>query len=118
MQIVIGEGLIDARPQKRKYANQLTAKQIQNSYFAGGVLEAASVAKVLHQYTEKDITELEKIVEEMDNIAQNDGSISEQVSLDTAFHEILFSRIDNALVKAYQSSFYTNTGLKSTLLKK
>lgn len=99
MQILIGEGLIDARPQKRKYVKQLTAKQIRNSYFAGGVLEAASVAKVLHQYTKKDIAELEKIVEEMDNIAQSAGSISEQVPLDTAFHEILFSRIDNALVK-------------------
>jgi len=61
MQILIGEGLIDARPQKRKYVKQLTAKQIRNSYFAGGVLEAASVAKVLHQYTKKDIAELVSI---------------------------------------------------------
>lgn len=99
MQILIREGLIDARPQKRKYVKQLTAKQIKNSYFAGGVLEAASVAKVLHQYTREDIAGLEKIVEEMDNIAQNDGSISEQVPLDTAFHDILFSRIDNGLVE-------------------
>ena len=99
MHILIREGLIDARPQKRKHVKKLTAKQIKNSYFAGGVLEAASVAKALHRYNEEDIGKLEKIVEEMDNIAQNDGPVSEQVPLDTAFHDILFSRIDNALVE-------------------
>lgn len=99
MQILIREGLIDARPQKRKYVKQLTAKQIKNSYFAGGVLEAASVAHILHKYTEEDIGELGKIVEEMDNIAQDDGSMTEQIPLDNAFHNILFSRIDNDLVE-------------------
>ena len=99
MQILIREGLIDARPQKRKQVKELTAKQIKNSYFAGGVLEAASVAQALDQYTEKDIAGLERIVDEMDSIAQSGGSISEQVPLDTAFHDILFSRIDNGLVE-------------------
>ena len=98
MLILIREGLIEARPQKRKHVKELTAKQIKNSYFAGGVLEAASVAEALDRYTDEDIAGLEKIVEEMDSIAQNDGSISEQVPLDTAFHDILFSRIDNGLV--------------------
>lgn len=99
MLILIREGLIDALPQKRKHVKELTAKQIKNSYFAGGVLEAASVAKALHRYTVEDIAELEKIVEEMQSIAQNDGSISEQVPLDTAFHDILFLRVDNGLVE-------------------
>lgn len=99
MLILIREGLIEAKPQKRKHVKKLTAKQIKNSYFAGGVLEAASVAKALDRYTEEDIAGLEKIVEEMDRIARNDGSISEQVPLDTAFHDILFLRIDNGLVE-------------------
>ena len=99
MQILIREGLIDSRPQKRKQVKKLTAKQIKNSYFAGGVLEAASVAKALHRYSEEDIGELERIVGEMDEIALSDGSISEQVPLDTAFHDVLFSRIDNGLVE-------------------
>jgi DNA-binding GntR family transcriptional regulator len=98
MHILIREGLIEAHPQKRKHVKKLTAKQIKNSYFAGGLLEAASVAKALPQYTQKDIAELEKIVNEMENVAKNNGSISEQVPLDTDFHDILFSHIDNALV--------------------
>jgi DNA-binding GntR family transcriptional regulator len=98
MQVLVREGLIDAHPQKRKHVKELTSKQIKNSYFAGGVLEAASVANVLDRYTAEDIEKLKKIVREMDEIAQNDGSISDQVPLDTEFHDILFSRIDNGLV--------------------
>lgn len=98
MQVLIREGLIEAHPQKRKHVKELTSKQIKNSYFAGGVLEAASVANALDLYTEEDIGQLEKIVREMDRIARENGSISDQVPLDTKFHDILFSRIDNGLV--------------------
>lgn len=98
MQILIREGLLDAHPQKRKHVKLLTSKQIKNSYFAGGVLEAASVANVLDQYTERDIAELENIVEDMNDIALKGGSVSDQVPLDTKFHDTLFSRIDNGLV--------------------
>lgn len=98
MQILIREGLLEAHPQKRKYVKKLTAKQIKNSYFAGGVLEAAAVAKALKDYTKQDIAELERIVKAMRNIATQNGSISDQVPLDTDFHDILFSRIDNALI--------------------
>src|SRR6056300_911348 len=62
MQVLVREGLIDAHPQKRKHVKELTSKQIKNSYFAGGVLEAASVANVLDRYTEEDIEKLKKIV--------------------------------------------------------
>lgn len=98
MQILVREGLIDAHPQKRKHVKELTSKQIKNSYFAGGVLEAASVANALDRYTEEDLKKLKEIVRDMNTIAQNDGSISDQVPLDTEFHDILFSRIDNGLV--------------------
>ena len=98
MQVLVREGLIDAHPQKRKHVKELTSKQIKNSYFAGGVLEAASVANALDRYTEEDIKKLKKIVKDMDEIARKDGSISGQVPLDTQFHDILFSRIDNGLV--------------------
>jgi len=98
MQILIREGLLEAHPQKRKHVKQLTAKQIKNSYFAGGVLEAAAVARVLQDYTENDIAELERIVAAMKDITTKSGLISDQVPLDNDFHDILFSRIDNNLV--------------------
>jgi len=98
MQILIREGLIVSHPQKRKHVKTLTAKQIRNSYFTGGVLEAAAVARVLEQYTEEDFLELERIVAEMKAIANTNGPVSDQVPLDNEFHDILFSRIDNNLI--------------------
>jgi len=98
MQILIREGLIESHPQRGKNVTALTAKQIKNSYFTGGVLEAAAVAKVLDKYTDKDIAELERIIAKMNDIAINNGSVADQAPLDNAFHDLLFSRIDNELI--------------------
>jgi len=98
MQILIREGLIESHPQRGKNVTALTAKQIKNSYFTGGVLEAAAVAKVLDNYTGKDIAELERIIAKMNDIAVNKGSVADQAPLDNAFHDLLFSRIDNELI--------------------
>ncbi|MDD9303489.1 MAG: GntR family transcriptional regulator [Desulfobacter sp.] len=51
MQVLLREGLIQAHPQKVKRITALTSKQIKNSYFTGGVLEAAAVAVSIKRYT-------------------------------------------------------------------
>jgi DNA-binding GntR family transcriptional regulator len=76
----------------------LTAKQIRNSYFTGGVLEAAAVAAVVECYSDEDIAALESIVARMLAVARQSGSVAEQAPLDDAFHDLLFTRVDNELV--------------------
>ena len=98
MQILLREGLIESLPQKGKNVMALTAKQIENSYFTGGVLEAAAVAQALDQYTDQDIAKLERIVAKMKVVADKNGLVSDLAPLDNAFHDLLFSRIDNELV--------------------
>ena len=98
MQTLAKEGLIDSRPQRGKFITALTAKEIENSYFTGAVLEAAAVARVLDAYTDDDIRHMEKIVQAMKDIADNDQAIKKMVPLDSAFHNILFSRVDNDLL--------------------
>lgn len=98
MQILVREGLIESHPQKGKNVTALTAKQIKNSYFTGGVLEAAAVAQSIDRYSKKDISKLEHIVAKMKAIADKNGSVSDQAPLDNAFHDLLFSRIDNELI--------------------
>jgi DNA-binding GntR family transcriptional regulator len=98
MQILVREGLIEGHPQKRKYVRALTAKQIRNSYFTGGVLEAAAVAAVVECYSDEDIAALESIVARMLAVARQSGSVAEQAPLDDAFHDLLFTRVDNELV--------------------
>lgn len=98
MQSLIREGLIESFPQKRKYIKALTAQQIRNSYFTGGVLEAAAVAEVLEKYTNQDIAELEEIVSKMKLIVDQNGSVADLAPLDDAFHYLLLSRINNDLI--------------------
>ncbi|MDT8378997.1 MAG: GntR family transcriptional regulator [Desulfotignum sp.] len=99
MQILLREGLIESHPQKVKHVTALTSKQIKDSYFTGGILEAAAVAKVLNRYTDKDIDKLESILFQMKDIADKGETLSKLAELDNSFHNVLFSRIDNDLIK-------------------
>jgi DNA-binding GntR family transcriptional regulator len=98
MLILLREGLIEIHPQRGKKVTSLSAKQIKNSYFTGGVLEAAAVAQAIEHYTDNDITQLDGIISKMKQIADKNGSVSDQAPLDQAFHDLLFSRIDNELI--------------------
>ncbi|MCF8076705.1 MAG: GntR family transcriptional regulator [Desulfotignum sp.] len=98
MLILLREGLIEIHPQRGKKVTSLSAKQIKNSYFTGGVLEAAAVAQAIEHYTDKDMAELDEIVSKMKQVADNNGSVSDQAPLDKAFHGLLLSRIDNELI--------------------
>jgi DNA-binding GntR family transcriptional regulator len=98
LQILTREGLIQSEPQKRKYVSSPTAKQIIDSYFTGGVLEAAAVTQALSLYTEEDLENLKNIVEQMKSVADSDEKPDTLAKLDNTFHNILFSRIDNDLL--------------------
>ena len=98
LQILVQEGLVVSKPQIGKQVAQLTAKEIRDSYFTGGVLEAAAVTQALPKYTEEDIKNLQSVLSEMYNLAEKQGPIENFAKLDNAFHEILFSRIENKLI--------------------
>ncbi len=98
LQVLIKEGLVVWTPQKGKFITELNPKQIRDSYFTGGILEAAAVSTTLHRYTAKDIKQLEKIIDKMRKVAENDEPIETIAILDDKFHKVLFSRIDNEFV--------------------
>lgn len=98
MQILAREGLITSEPQKGKHVAALTAKQIKDSYFTGGVLEAAAVTEAIPLYSKEDISKLEEIVERMRRVAESGEAVDLLAELDSAFHNVLFSRIDNELL--------------------
>lgn len=98
LQLLAREGLIQTEPQKGKYITELTSQQIKDSYFTGGVLEAAAVSQTLHLYTEKDLARLEEIVQGMYHVAQSGKDIDSLAELDNEFHNVLFSRITNELL--------------------
>lgn len=98
LQVLIKEGLIVWVPQKGKFITKLNPKQIRDSYFSGGVLEAAAVSEALNLYTQKDIERLIKLIEKMRVVAEGKEPVEKIAALDDKFHQILFSRVDNDFV--------------------
>ena len=98
LQMLVQEGLIIAIPQRGKFITSLTAKEIQDSYFTGGVLEGAAVASTVDQFTEGDFTKLQDIIDQMKQMAENGENREKLAPLDNAFHDILLSKTDNNLL--------------------
>jgi DNA-binding GntR family transcriptional regulator len=101
LQVLVKEGLVVWAPQKGKFVTELNPKQIRDSYFAGGILEAAAVSTALHRYTAKDIKKLEEIAEKMRKVAEDNEPVELLADLDDKFHKILFSRIDNEFIAEF-----------------
>ncbi|WP_136799479.1 GntR family transcriptional regulator [Desulfosediminicola ganghwensis] len=98
LQVLIKEGLVVWIPQKGKFIKELSPKQIRDSYFTGGVLEAAAVCSVIDEYTEDDIRRLKEIAEQMQVVAGGAEQPAQLAELDDKFHKILAARVDNELL--------------------
>ncbi|VFQ44277.1 GntR family transcriptional regulator [Desulfoluna butyratoxydans] len=98
LQMLTRDGLIVSVPQKGKFINCLTKKQIKESYFTGGVLEGAAVAASIDEFTENDFDTLQAIVDRMEVVASMETAADYMPALDDRFHEVLFSKTDNTLL--------------------
>jgi DNA-binding GntR family transcriptional regulator len=85
-------------PQRGKFIAALTAKEIRDSYFIGGVLEGAIVASTIDELTDEDFQKLQDILEQMRLLAESGEDREKLAPLDNKFHDILFSKTDNSLV--------------------
>lgn len=98
LQMLVQEGLIVSIPQRGKFITSLTAKEIKDSYFTGGVLEGAAVAAGVDKFTEDDFNKLQGIIDQMKQLAENGENRDKLAPLDNAFHDILLSKTDNKLL--------------------
>lgn len=95
MQILTSEGIVEVKGKRGKYITKLSPKQIIDSYFAGGVLEANVVIEALAKFTPHAIAHLEQLVEEMRLCAKRNCPAEDIADLDLQFHEYLFEVADN-----------------------
>jgi len=114
LQVLVKEGLVVWIPQKGKFIAELSPKQIRDSYFAGGILEAAAVSAIIHRYTAKDINQLEVIADRMRGATETNDPMEAMALLDDKFHKVLFSRIENELIIEFWSR--SCQGLRKFLL--
>lgn len=95
LHILMREGLICSEPQRGKFIRALTAKEIKDSYFIGGVLEGAAIAASLNRFTVEDRKHFADLLARMQTTAATATSILDFSELDNAFHNLLLSRSDN-----------------------
>ena len=102
IQMLVAEGLVSIRGKRDKFVAKPSAKEIRDSYFAGGVLEGAIVAAAIDNFESNDIVYIEKIVEKMKSaikIKDSKKAINKLAALDAEFHDFLFSMGNNESVR-------------------
>lgn len=99
LHMLTSEGLIEIQPQKGKFITSLTPQEVHNSYFVGGVLEGAAAAACCHNFTQHDFDQMETVLQQMLEATHNGGGTLAQAPLDTVFHQIIFSRVNNPLLE-------------------
>ena len=92
-------GLLVSIPQKGKFISSLTAKEIRDNYFTGGVLEGAAAASTIHLFTDRDFAAMRSILDNIARHAHDPEAMCVIAELDTAFHEFMFSKSDNTLLR-------------------
>ncbi len=95
LHILMREGLICSEPQRGKFIRALTAKEVRDSYFIGGVLEGAAIASSQAHFSEEDHAHFAELLARMRATAKTATNILDFSELDNEFHNLLLSRCDN-----------------------
>lgn len=98
LHMLVAEGLVVNRPQRGKFITSLTPQEICNSFFVGGVLEGAAAAACAQDFDERDFDHMALVLARMQELVQQNKGMQDLAPLDTDFHGIIFSRINNPLL--------------------
>jgi len=92
---LVQEGLLTSEPQKGKSVRRFTAKELQDSYLVGGILEGAGVAQSLPRWTAADDMMLKRALRDIEEESSRAESLLSLSDLDDRFHAILCMHCDN-----------------------
>jgi DNA-binding GntR family transcriptional regulator len=93
-------GLVDYRPQVGNSIPVLSPKQIIDSYTTRGVLEGYAVMESCDRFSARDIDQLEKLVDQMEDAAEKHNHKT-VVEAGRKFHDLLISKSDNLQLLEY-----------------
>ncbi|MDR1776337.1 MAG: GntR family transcriptional regulator [Desulfovibrio sp.] len=99
LQLLVNNGLVVSLPQKGKFIKKLSADEIRDGYFIGGVLEGAAAALSLDLLTRSDFDNMETLLSRMSDLQPSSTDYGEQLAnLDIAFHDALLAKTPNRLI--------------------
>ena len=100
MKELIGNGLVDYRPQVGNFIPIFSPKQIVDSYTTRGVLEGYTVMETCDQFSPEEIEKLDNLVEQMTNYA-NKKNRKMVIEAGGEFHDLLISKNNNVQLLEY-----------------
>lgn len=95
LQQLVYDGLVTSKPQKGKHVRLLSAKDVQDSYELGGILESAGVSESLEFWTDKDFEKLQSILKKMQAQSISYTATDIVIELDEEFHTLLLKYCNN-----------------------
>ncbi|MDR2056616.1 MAG: GntR family transcriptional regulator [Desulfovibrio sp.] len=99
LQLLVNNGLVVSVPQKGKFIKKLSAKEIQDGYLIGGILEGAAVAMSVESLDDDDFARLNSLLRSMGELRKTSADYGEQLAdLDIAFHDALLAKTPNRLM--------------------
>ncbi|MCK8600354.1 GntR family transcriptional regulator [Desulfoferrobacter suflitae] len=93
-------GLVEYRPQVGNFIASLSARQIYDAYVTRGLLEGFAASYAVQSFEESDLAKLEKLVTKMYEAARQKQHY-QLANIDNQFHEIIFSKCQNAQLIAF-----------------
>lgn len=100
LQQLVGEGLLEYKPQVGNFVAVMSAKEIIDAYVTRGVLEGFSAAEALDKFDEEDFETLDDLCSRMEHFAEK-GKQKELIEVGSEFHALLFNRCDNVQLIEY-----------------
>jgi DNA-binding GntR family transcriptional regulator len=91
------EGLVHSIPYKGVFVTSLTRRYVEELYSVRMALEMLAVERAIERITEKDLAELNRVVQEM-RIAAKAGDLQRLLQVDLEFHEHLVVVADHELL--------------------
>jgi len=93
-------GLVEYRPQVGNFIASLSSKQIYDAYVTRGLLEGFAASYAAQSFSQNDLAKLDKLVNKMFEAAQQKQHYP-LANVDNQFHEIIFSKCQNAQLIAF-----------------
>ncbi|MCF6267454.1 MAG: GntR family transcriptional regulator [Desulfuromusa sp.] len=100
MKELIGNGLVDYRPQVGNFIPVFSPKQIIDSYTTRGVLEGYAVMETCDQFSVEEIEKLDNLVEQMISYA-NKKNRKMVIVAGGEFHDLLICKNNNVQLLEY-----------------
>ena len=105
------EGLVVSVPRRGYSVIDFTDKDIDEVYTLRLLLEIGALRRAVERFTEQDLAEMQRVVDELDEAARQKTDSEKIVALDLAFHDLICRAADHSRLYSAWNSMRLQTQL-------